>query len=84
MNTQKVAITIPKNLILLIDKVSKERGLTRSRYITSVLSEKIVEERKQLLKDAYNKVFSDETIQKEQLDTARWFEGTGSEGGQEW
>ncbi len=84
MNTQKVAITIPKNLILLIDQVSKERGLTRSRYITSVLSEKIVEERKQLLKDAYNKVFSDETIQKEQLDTARWFEGAGSEGGQEW
>jgi hypothetical protein len=48
------------------------------------LSEKIVEEKKQLLKGAYNKVFSDETMQKEQLDTAKWLEGTGNEGGQEW
>lgn len=84
MNTQKVAITIPKNLIVFIDKVSKERGLTRSRYITTVLREKIMEEKKRLLKDAYDKVFSDETIQKEQLETAKWLEGTGNEGGQEW
>jgi metal-responsive CopG/Arc/MetJ family transcriptional regulator len=84
MNTQKVAITIPKNLIVYIDKVSKKKGLTRSGYITSALREKIMEERKLLLKQAYDEIFSDEAIQKEQLDTTKWFEGTGNQGGQEW
>ncbi|MDA8142061.1 MAG: ribbon-helix-helix domain-containing protein [Desulfobacteraceae bacterium] len=84
MNTQKVAITIPKNLIVYIDKISKEKGLTRSGYITSALKEKIMAEKNQFLKNAYDRVFSDESLQKEQLDTAKWFEGTGNPGGQEW
>lgn len=84
MNTQKVAITIPENLIAFIDKISKERGLSRSRYITNVLTERMMQEEKQRLKAAYDNVFSDENIQKEQMETAMWFEGTGDEGGQEW
>lgn len=84
MNTQKVAISIPKHLVAFIDKVSKEKGLTRSRYISNILKERMIQERKQALKDAYDAVFSDEIIQKEQLETAKWFDGTGNEGGQEW
>ncbi len=84
MNTRKVAITIPNNLIVFINKVSKEKGLTRSRYITNILKDRMIQEKKQILKEAYNTVFSDETIQKEQLDTSKWFEGTDNESGQEW
>ena len=84
MNTQKVAITVPADLVVLIDDISKQKGLSRSKYISSVLREKIRSEKKQQIKDSYNRVFSDDSIQKEQLQTTIWFDGTGNQGGQEW
>ena len=84
MNTKKVAITIPADLVVMIDDISKNQGLSRSRYISIVLQEKISNEKKQQIKDSYNRVFSDDTIKKEQLQTAIWFDGTGNQGGQEW
>jgi metal-responsive CopG/Arc/MetJ family transcriptional regulator len=84
MNTQKVAITIPADLVVMIDDISKNQGLSRSKYISIVLQEKISNEKKQQIKDSYNRVFSDDTIKKEQLQTAIWFDGTGNQGGQEW
>jgi metal-responsive CopG/Arc/MetJ family transcriptional regulator len=84
MNTQKVAITMPEDLIKEIDLISKTKGVSRSRYIASALGAKVAAEKRELLKQAYDKVFSDEDIRKEQIDAAKWFEGAGSEGGQEW
>ena len=84
MHTQKVAITIPKELVTMIDNISKKKGLSRSKFISTVLREKIISERKRHIKDAYDQVFSDESIRKEQLNCARWFEGLGTEEGQEW
>jgi len=84
MNTQKVAITIPEDLIKEIDLISKTKGVSRSRYIASALGAKVADEKRELLKQAYDRVFSDDDVQKEQLETAKWFESTGSEGGQEW
>ena len=84
MNTQKVAITIPADLVLMIDDISKQQGLSRSKYISIVLQEKISNEKKQQIKDSYNRVFSDDSIKEEQLQTAIWFDGTGNQGGQEW
>jgi len=84
MNTQKVAITIPADLVIMIDDISKKLGLSRSKYITTVLREKIISESERQIKDAYNRVFSDDSIRKEQLQTSIWFDGAGNEGGQEW
>jgi metal-responsive CopG/Arc/MetJ family transcriptional regulator len=84
MNTQKVAISMPEDLIKDIDLISKKKGLSRSRYIASALCAKVADEKKELLKQAYDRIFSDKKIQKEQRDAARWFEGVGSEAGQEW
>ena len=84
MNTKKVAITIPADLVVLIDDISKQMGLSRSKYISTVLREKILSEKERMIKDAYNRVFSDDSIKKEQIQTAIWFDGTGNEGGQEW
>ena len=84
MNTQKVAITIPEDLIKEIDLISKTKGVSRSRYIASALGAKVADEKRELLKQAYDRVFSADDVQKEQLETAKWFEGAGSEGGQEW
>jgi len=84
MNTQKVAITVPADLVIMIDDISKQLGLSRSKYISTVLREKVLSEKERQIKDSYNRVFSDDSIKKEQLQTAKWFDRTGSLGGQEW
>ena len=84
MNTQKVAITIPTDLVTIIDDISKQLGLSRSKYISNVLREKVLSEKERQIKDSNDRIFSDDSIQKEQLQTAIWFEGTGNKGGQEW
>jgi metal-responsive CopG/Arc/MetJ family transcriptional regulator len=84
MNTQKVAITVPIDLLTIIDDISKQKGMSRSRFISTILREKIVQEKEKRIKAEYNRVFSDELILKEQIETASWLEGTGSKEGQEW
>jgi len=84
VNTQKIAITIPSDLLTSIDKISKKKGFSRSRFISEVLREKIRNENKKEIKEAYDRVFSDEATRDEQLQTALWFEAAGSGEGQEW
>ncbi len=84
MNTQKVAITVPKDLIVVIDEISRLKGISRSKFISRVLREKVRDEKDQQLREAYNRVFSDDSIRKEQLDTAEWLEGSGNNEGQRW
>ena len=84
MNTQKVAITMPIDLLRTIDNISKQRGISRSKYISIILREKILDEKERQIKASYNRVFSDELILREQVETASWLEGAGSKEGQEW
>ena len=84
MNTQKVAITMPIDLLRTIDDISKQKGISRSRYIAIILREKMLDEKERQIKASYNRVFSDELILREQLETASWLEGAGSKEGQEW
>jgi metal-responsive CopG/Arc/MetJ family transcriptional regulator len=84
MNTQKVAITMPIDLLTTIDNISKQKGMSRSRYISNILREKVLDEKEKQIRASYNRVFSDELILKEQLETASWLEGAGSREGQEW
>ncbi len=84
MNTQKVAITMPADLVMVVDEIRKQKGMSRSQYISTVLREKIVSEKTRTLKDAYNAVFSDDAVCREQLETAKWLEGGEVNKGQEW
>ncbi len=84
MNTEKVALTIPKDLLAMVDSISRERGLSRSKFISNLIRERIRDEKNASLKEAYDRVFADDRIRKEQLETARWFEAGGSTEGQEW
>jgi hypothetical protein len=84
LNTQKVAITVPRNIIIMIDKISKTKGISRSKLISSMLEQKLSEEKFAYLKNAYDSVFDDDSIKKEQLSTATWLDNKGNEGGQEW
>ena len=72
MPTQKIAITVPDDLIGLIDQVSQARGVSRSSYISGVLREKLADEQNRRLKDAYNRVFDDEDLRQEQIDASSW------------
>ncbi len=84
MSTQKVAITMPTELVAIIDDISRQKGMSRSRFISNILKDTILNEQEKQMKAAYNRVFSDALILKEQLETASWFEGTGNKKGQEW
>jgi len=84
MNTQKVAITMPKELVAMIDVISKQKGLSRSKFISTILLEKVLQDRNREIQGAYNRVFSDESIRKEQIQTAMLFEGLETKEGQEW
>lgn len=84
MNTKKVAISMPTDLVAMIDILSKQKGMSRSRYISTILHEKILNERERQIKEAYNRVFSDDSIKKEQLETSLCFDGAGNKEGLEW
>ncbi len=84
MNTQKIAITVPSDLLDIIDKTTAQRSISRSKLISLLLREKLQEERSRHLKNEYDRVFSDKAIYDEQLKTAMWFDGAGSKKGQEW
>ncbi len=84
MNTKKVAITIPSDLLTLIDDIRRERGLSRSKFISLLLRQRILDERGRQIRQSYDRVFSDEAIVQEQLDTAAWLDDSGSDKGQEW
>ncbi len=84
MHTQKIAITMPKDLVATINEISKQKGLSRSKFISMILKEKIIAEKKKQVRAAYDSVFSDKSIQQEQLNWTRWFEEASSEEGQEW
>lgn len=84
MTTQKVALTIPKELVVIIDVLSKREGISRSKFVSTLLREKVLVERDRHLQDTYNRIFSDEQIRKEQKETARWFENMSNKEGTEW
>lgn len=84
MNTRKVAITIPSDIVAMIDDMSRKRKVSRSKFISMILRERLMNERDRHLKDSYDRVFSDKAIIKEQLETAGWLEGSGNKAGQEW
>jgi len=59
MNTQKIAITVPKHILVHIDKLSREEGISRSLYISRILEEKTKEAEKNRIIQAYDAVLSD-------------------------
>ncbi len=74
-------------IVPLKQAVERAQKIVR-KYIPSgrSLAEELIEERREesrFLKDAYDSVFSDESVCREQLDTARLFEGGEVDEGQE-
>ena len=66
----------------MIDDISKQRRMSRSCFISTVLHENVLNEKKRQIREAYNRVFSDDSIKKEQPGISLWFDGAGNKGGQ--
>jgi metal-responsive CopG/Arc/MetJ family transcriptional regulator len=84
MNTDKIAISMPSDMLSVIDRIRTKRGVSRSKFITLLLREKLMDEQEREVRAAYDRVFSDPAVAKEQLETAAFLDGTGKEEGQEW
>ena len=84
MTTQKVAITMPTDLVAIIDDISRQNGISRSKFISTVLLEKVLVEKEKQIKGAYDRIFSEESIRKEQLETTTWFNWVGNKAGLSW
>ncbi len=67
VNTKKVAMTIPEDLLREIDELSHQRGISRSRLISELLRAKLIDEQNSSLRSAYDEIFSNEAICKEQV-----------------
>ncbi len=84
MPTVKVAITMPEKLVTEVDAVREAESISRSAYITRLVAEAVKREKKEQLKTAYDKIFSDEEIAAEQEATTASFNHIGHDRGQEW
>jgi metal-responsive CopG/Arc/MetJ family transcriptional regulator len=84
MSTQKIAISMPSDLLTSIDNIRRRKKLSRSKYISSLLREKISAEKNREIRKVYDTIFSDDKIRKEQLETTSFYEGIGNEEGEKW
>jgi len=73
MSTTKIAITIPKNILEIIDQYAKNFKLPRSRIITNIIREKVEENEKDKLTKLTDQVFSNSKLRKEQKKVAKSF-----------
>ncbi|HKJ99685.1 MAG TPA: hypothetical protein VJ959_12260 [Desulfotignum sp.] len=57
MHTQKIAITMPTDLIAFIDEISRLKGMSRSGFISAALKEKIMAEKEKQVNNEYDRIF---------------------------
>ena len=73
MNTVKVAITVPKSVLQIVDRYASQKKVSRSKFISRTLdvSMKILLERE--VARSYDEVFEDEDVRSEQRDFTEMF-----------
>jgi len=64
-----------------IDYNKKRAGTEKKNYESLI---EMINDRNRYIKDAYDRIFSDKALRKEQRLSARWFEGLETKDGQEW
>lgn len=84
MQTQKIAISVPKDLVAQLDSIGQRRGISRSRLISELLRSSLAEERSRQLRKEFDRVFADQKIRNEQIETSRWLEKAEPGGGEKW
>ena len=73
MKTTKIAMTIPKNLLDLIDKLAEELNMSRSRILSEGANLIAKHYERIAIAKQYDEAFSDPEVQKEQMKMTRAF-----------
>lgn len=84
MAVHKFAISVPEDVMRRIDRAAARRGITRSRFISSVLAIAARAQRDAELAERVNRVFADTGLAREQRDAARAFSKRLPAEGWEW
>jgi metal-responsive CopG/Arc/MetJ family transcriptional regulator len=84
MAAKKLAISVPEEVIREVDHAAKRRGMTRSGFITDVLSQVARARTDAEIARRVNDLFSDAEIAREQADTSRKFRRIAPQRGAEW
>jgi hypothetical protein len=84
MAARKLAISVPEEVIRKVDQAAKRRGMTRSGFITDVLSHVARARTDAEIARRVNDLFSDPEIAGEQVETAKQFRRIAPRRGAEW
>ncbi len=84
MAARKLAISVPEEVIRKVDQAAKRRGMTRSGFITDVLSHVARARTDAEIARRVNDLFSDPEIVRDQVETAKQFRRIAPRRGAEW
>jgi metal-responsive CopG/Arc/MetJ family transcriptional regulator len=84
MPTTKFAISLPTDVMDEVDRAARERGVTRSRFISQVLSRVARAKRDREITRRINEVLSDTGLMEEQRTTAADYRRIRPRRGTEW
>jgi metal-responsive CopG/Arc/MetJ family transcriptional regulator len=84
MAARKFAISVPEEVLHEVDRAAKRRGMTRSGFITNVLSQVARARTDAEIARRVNDLFSDREIAREQVETAKQFRRIAPRRGAEW
>jgi metal-responsive CopG/Arc/MetJ family transcriptional regulator len=82
MRAAKFAISIPAETMSQVDRAAKRLGMTRSRYIATVLARVAERERNAAITKKVDKVLAE--LDEQDLDSARHLQAARSDAGTEW
>jgi len=82
MKAAKFAISIPAETMSQVDHAAKRLGMTRSRYIATVLARVAQRERNAAISKKVDKVLAE--LDEQDLDSARRLHAARSDAGTEW
>jgi metal-responsive CopG/Arc/MetJ family transcriptional regulator len=79
MPARKTAIAIPETLLADVDRAARERGESRSRYITRVLQVAVRTRRDAEITRKLDALFAEERVQDSQVTAAQELDEAGSD-----
>ena len=79
MAFRKTAIAVPEDVLADVDKAARQRGESRSRYITAVLRAAVRARRDQEITRRLNELFADERAKDEQRKSAAALDAAGND-----
>jgi metal-responsive CopG/Arc/MetJ family transcriptional regulator len=79
MPYRKTAIAVPEDLLEDVDRAAESRGESRSRYITRVLRAAVRAKRDADITRALDELFANETLGKDQRETAAALDRAGTD-----